>query len=103
MTRNESVDDLLEEHFDWSGDAMLVEEQGHKGDQNGEDKFFKHVFANPSQPEICAVLSQGVLQFSTDYRPASGTNHKIYDGSNSKDRFSKHLGQCLSKYKFFIF
>ena len=97
MTRNESVDDLLEDHFDWSGDAMLVEEQGHKGDQTGEDKYQKHVYANPLSPEICPVLSQAVLQFCTEYRPASSTNHQIYDGSNSKDRFSKNLGQCLRK------
>ena len=102
MTRNESVDDLLEEHFDWTEDAMLIEEQGHKGDQTGEDKFYKHLYANPNRPEICSVLALAVQIFCSEYRPASGTNHQIFDGTNSKDRFSKNLGQCLSKYFFKI-
>jgi len=102
MTRNESVDDLLEDHFDWTGDAMLIEEQGHKGDQCGEEKYWKHVYANPQHPEICSVLALAVHQFCSEYRPLSGTNHQIFDGTNSKDRFSKNLAQCLSKFMIYI-
>ena len=50
MSRSESVDTLMLQHVDWDGGALTIEEQGHKGDQNGEFKYAKHVYANPQQP-----------------------------------------------------
>ncbi len=47
MSRAESVDSLMLKHIDWDCDALIIEEQGHKGDQTGENKFGKHVYANP--------------------------------------------------------
>ncbi len=32
MSRSESVDSLMLQHVDWDGDALIIEEQGHKGD-----------------------------------------------------------------------
>jgi hypothetical protein len=36
MSRSESVDSLMLQHIDWECDALVIEEQGHKGDQIGE-------------------------------------------------------------------
>lgn len=95
MTRNESVKALMEEHFDWDGDAMLVMEQGHKGDQKGTEKYYKHVYANVLQPAICPILALSVLTFSTGFRQSGQVNHQIYDGTNSKDRFSSNLSDTV--------
>lgn len=57
MSRSESVSALLFEHLDWENDALIVEEQGHKGDQMGADRFGKHVYANSLQPWIERPLS----------------------------------------------
>ncbi|KAJ0391783.1 hypothetical protein P43SY_002897 [Pythium insidiosum] len=50
MSRSDSVDKIMLQHIDWAEDALIVEEQGHKGDQTGADKFGKHVYANPYEP-----------------------------------------------------
>ncbi len=73
MSRSESVDALMFHHISWEQDCMIIEEQGHKGDQSGkcvkcashfltyhckgEDKFGKHVYANPYEATNCPVLA----------------------------------------------
>jgi hypothetical protein len=51
----------------------------------GENKYWKHVYANPLQPEMCPVLAMAVFVFSSAYRPGAGT-HKVFEGDNTKDR-----------------
>ncbi|OWZ17608.1 hypothetical protein PHMEG_0008431 [Phytophthora megakarya] len=46
MSRSESVDGIMLQHIEWIDDALVIEEQGHKGDQTGAEKFCKHVYAN---------------------------------------------------------
>ena len=96
MSRSDSVDTLMEEHFDWNGDAMMVQEQGHKGDQSGKEKYWKHVYANPLNPIICPILALAVHVFSIAAH-SMDVNHKIYDGSNNKDRFGRNLQSTLSE------
>jgi hypothetical protein len=64
MSRPDSVDSLMLCHLDWDNDHLVVEEQGHKGDQSGTMKYGKAVYANPLQPCICPVLALAVLCFS---------------------------------------
>jgi hypothetical protein len=96
MSRSDSVDTLMEEHFDWEGDAMKIQEQGHKSDATGKEKYWKHVYANPLNPFICPVLALAVHIFSIAAH-STNINHKIYDGTNSKDRFGRNLSSTLSK------
>ncbi|ETM98041.1 hypothetical protein PPTG_24750 [Phytophthora nicotianae INRA-310] len=42
MSRADSVDTIMLQPIEWSEDCLIVEEQGHKGDQTGTDKFGKH-------------------------------------------------------------
>ena len=43
-----------------SGDALVVELPKHKGDQEGDTKYPRHVYANPLDPLICPVLNLGL-------------------------------------------
>ncbi|OWY99491.1 hypothetical protein PHMEG_00029495 [Phytophthora megakarya] len=73
--------------FDWN-DCLVIEEQGHKGDQTGADKFGKHVYENPYQPHQCAMLALAVHLFSCPERSLGG-KEQLFVGSDSKD----HLGE----------
>jgi hypothetical protein len=85
MSRSDSVDTLMFEHISWQDDSLIIEEQGHKGDGTGENKYGKHLYANPLQPELCPVLSLAVYIFCSAYRSDCGT-HQLFEGDNNKDR-----------------
>jgi hypothetical protein len=63
MSRGDSVETIMLQHIDWSEDAMIIEEQGHKADQAGEHKFEKHIYATPTTPHTCPILSLAVMIF----------------------------------------
>jgi hypothetical protein len=63
MSRGDSVETIMLQHIDWSEDAMIIEEQGHKADQAGEHKFGKHIYATPTTPHTCPILSLAVMIF----------------------------------------
>jgi hypothetical protein len=103
ISRTDSVDCLMLQHFEWEGDAMIIEEQGHKVDQTGENKFGKHIYANPLEPSVCPYLALAVYIFSANNRVGAGT-HQLFAGTNSKDRFYRNLmavcgsltsGECI--------
>ena len=98
MSRTESVDRLMLQHIEWDGDALIIEEQMQKGDQRGENKFGKHLYANPDQPEICPVLALGLLLFCYPNRPNG--KQQLFAGTNSKDRFHHLLNRLLQSIEF---
>ncbi|OQS03905.1 hypothetical protein THRCLA_21031 [Thraustotheca clavata] len=57
MSRNDSIDSIMLQHIDWQEDSLIIEEQGHKGDQTGADKEGEHVYANSNKPQICPILA----------------------------------------------
>ncbi len=73
----------------------LFESTGHKGDQTGEDRYGKHLYCNIVEPSICPVLALAVLIFTRGY--VSGNDKpQLFNGTNSKDRFSHLLSETLS-------
>jgi hypothetical protein len=44
ISRTEQVDCLMLQHFVWEGGAMTIEEQDHKADEAGENKFGKRIY-----------------------------------------------------------
>ena len=86
-------------HVNWLGDSLTIEEQGQKADQTGEDKFAKHLYANPLNAAIYPVLVIAVMIFScSDSSSAVGWSHQqLFAGTDSKGRFSKHLHTAMSK------
>jgi hypothetical protein len=96
MSRGDSSESLMLQHITWSEDALIVEEQGHKGDQTGEAKFGKHVYANPIEPHTCPILSLAVLLFCTTRKP--GGRQQVFLGTNSRDRFGHLLTELKSTF-----
>ncbi|KAF0735241.1 hypothetical protein Ae201684P_002820 [Aphanomyces euteiches] len=93
MSRSDSIDSIMLQHIDWQDDALIIEEQGHKGDQSGADKYGKHVYANPYQPHICPILSLAVLLFTFPSR--TKLDQQLFYGPDSKNGFGKILRRVL--------
>ncbi|KAF4150570.1 hypothetical protein GN958_ATG00232, partial [Phytophthora infestans] len=72
MSRADSIDTIMLQHIEWSEDCLIVEEQGHKGDQIGAEKFGKHVYSNPYTPSQSPVLALAVLLFCCPERGKGG-------------------------------
>jgi hypothetical protein len=95
MSRTETVDAIMLQHIGWSEDSLIIQEQGHKGDQTGEAKYWKHIYANPGDPAICPILALAVVVFAGPARDTLG-RQQIFLGSNNKDRFAKTLRQVVT-------
>lgn len=67
----------------------------HKGDQEGNNCYPKHVFAYTTNPTICPVLSMAVLIFSSGWR-RDGARHMLFCGSATESRFGKWLREVLA-------
>ena len=93
MSRSDSVDKLTLNVISWEGDALIIEEQGHKGDEKGENNIRKHIYANPYEPWICPILSTAVLVFCAGVRTAG--REKLFNGTDSKKRFGDILRELV--------
>lgn len=62
----------------------------HKGDQEGRDGMARHVFANTVSPEICPILSLGVLVLTAGVRH-DGASNLLFGNSHGESRFTKWL------------
>lgn len=96
MSRSESIETIMLQHIDWNEDALVIEEQGHKGDQAGADKFGKHVYANPKEPSICPILAIAVLLFCCPGRGMDG-RQQLFSGPSSSERFGKVFRKLVDK------
>ncbi|ETI42108.1 hypothetical protein F443_12713, partial [Phytophthora nicotianae P1569] len=75
----------------WTDDCLVIEEQGHKGDQTGAEKFGKHVYANPYEPSQCAIQSLAVHLFCCPERL-----QQLFIGDDNKNRFGRMLRRVIS-------
>jgi hypothetical protein len=96
MSRGDSIEKIMFPHIAWRIDCFGIEEQGHKGDQTGENKYSKSLYANPFNPAICPHLTIGVLVFAGGYRPEK-YRQQIFPGTSNKERFRHLLQGILSK------
>jgi hypothetical protein len=95
LARSVSVGKIMLQHIDWAGDCMVINVPKHKGDQSGEGLGMdKHIYANPSNPEICPLLSLAVLIFCK-HRTNDRRSHKLFVGDQSENRFVKILQNIL--------
>ena len=104
ITRTSMVSSMMMEHIGWEGDALLISTPKHKGDQEGEHCFARHLYANPTTPHICPVLALAVLTFARTLRhdPASQSNAepanlRVFDGPDNKARDSDTLQRCIAQ------
>ena len=58
--RSVNVEVIRLEHMGYSGDSFRFKFKKAKNDQGGDVDHTKHVYANPLQPAVCAVLAWAV-------------------------------------------
>ena len=78
------------QHISWEQDAMVITTPKHKGDQEGNNCYPKHVYANPLNPAICLILSMALLIFGGEWQ-RSGAKRMLFRGTATVGRFSKWL------------
>ncbi|KAF0723673.1 hypothetical protein Ae201684P_004994 [Aphanomyces euteiches] len=96
IARAASVASIRFDNMSWEGDALLVQYGRTKNDQEGTSCSPKHVYANPSCPWICHILSLSLLVF-TRGMPTSGSTTLLL-ASNSQERFSEWLAKISAGY-----
>jgi hypothetical protein len=104
IARTNTIASMMMEHISWEGDALLISTPKHKGDQEGVKCFARHVYANPSNPTICPVLSLAILTFVRSIRHdhelsptvQSLPNFRVFDGTDNTARYSDVLGRIIA-------
>jgi hypothetical protein len=104
IARTATVSSIMMEHVGWEEDALLITTPKHKGDQEGVKCFARHLYANPTFPEICPVLALAIVTFARTLRhdPSSDDDaapfkFRVFDGPDSTSRFSDTLQRCIAR------
>ena len=63
MGRSHSVATIMSSHMFWDQDALTVFLPKHKSNQSGANEVHKHIYAVPSNPAICPILSLAINIF----------------------------------------
>lgn len=95
ICRADTTTHLIYSCISWSNDALRVDIPKSKGLQLGADRGLAHqesVYANPVQPEMCAITALGIKVLCTTLLPTNGGLYRTSDQSNYS------LGQILPKY-----
>ena len=104
IARCSSVAAMMMQHINWEGDALLITIPKSKADQEGNNCFPRHLYANPLQPVICPVLALAVVIFTRivkhdPTRSAASTAlpcYRVFDGAHSESRFSDIMGRIIA-------
>lgn len=97
MARSLSVGSLMLQHISWENDSLLITTPKHKGDQEGNNCYPKHVYANTENPMICPILPMAIPVFSGGWR-RDGAKHMLFAGSAAESRFGKWLRELMEKH-----
>jgi hypothetical protein len=96
ISRSNNVGNLMFEHISWKGDALIVFLPKTKGDQEGENAFPRHLYANPENGAVCPVLALAVHVFSASAAPPSA-RLQVFQMSNPQAAFSNWLTEVWKK------
>jgi hypothetical protein len=96
ISRCASVSSLMFNHISWEEDAMVIVFPSHKGDKEGKHCSPKHVYANPSNPEICPILAFAIYIWTVGFRRTGAKTTVFGETDVIESRFSKWLRDvCL--------
>ena len=94
MCRACSAVSICFNHLEWRQDCLGVYFAHQKTDQFGErPRDARHVYANPTKPQICPILSMGIYFLCFPL----WNEKKIFPGGNQYDRFRKILSRLLEE------
>jgi hypothetical protein len=87
IARSSTVADLLWNNIGWLGDCMTVLYEKGKTNQDGMNKVPWHIYANPKDPLICAVLAMG-LKLCTETDTFGSRPFKLFPSPTTDNSFS---------------
>ena len=96
FARTASVADIHMQFFGLNCDAITIRLPRHKGDQEGNAFFPKHIYANPYDCKLCAFTALGIHIY-TDLMPDMGT--RLFQDGVLKS-FSNYFTKVLRTYGF---
>jgi hypothetical protein len=93
MSRVSNTLSIRYDHIEFVEDSLCVYFPKMKNDQMGErPKDPRHVYANPTNPSICPILSLGIYWTCYEFEK---DNNDLFVGSKQYERFRKILGRIL--------
>ena len=93
MARVGNVEAICLNHIEWENDSMVVYFAQGKTDQSGENaQYPRHVYANPTCPQICPILNLAMFLLCF---PLQSNQVKLFHGSSQYERFRKQLDNTL--------
>lgn len=92
MCRASNTQALRMVHLKWEEDCLVVHLARHKSDQEGERTDPKRIYANPSTPHLCMILSLGIY-FCVFGVPAP--EELLFDGDRQYNRFVTGLQRFI--------
>ena len=95
ICRSKNTVNIHRNHLSWTLDCLVIRFAHTKTDVEGGDQArVRHVYANPHNPEICAVTALG--KYFSLFEPKA--NAMLFD-QNSYHRFQKYLKKVVSSSK----
>lgn len=96
MCRSKNTAEICMSHMRWIQDALGIVFGQQKNDQEGEDKDYRHVYANPLNPAICPILALAIYLLCL--APFSENSEgRLFPGSEQAKRFGNFMGTFVSK------
>ena len=93
MARVGNIEAICLNHIEWENDSVVVYFAQGKTDQSGENaKYSRHVYANPTSPQICPILNLAIFLICF---PLQTDQVKLFHGSSQYERFRKQLEKTL--------
>ena len=98
MARSDNVTKCHLNHIEWRNDSLIIFFAHSKGDQEGINQQQPwHIYANPCQPDICAVLALAKYLFCNP--TLLSDNKKLFPGGNQYSRFMQCFHRALQSKK----
>ena len=93
MARVGNIEAICLNHIEWENDSFVIYFAQGKTDQGGENaKYPRHLYANPTCPQICPVLNLPIYLLCF---PIQDSQVKLFHGSSQYERFRKQLDKNL--------
>lgn len=94
MHRCSNTENIHFNHLKWDEDSLCVYFAHMKNDQMGERKDPRHVYANPLQPQVSAILSLAIYFLVCSFDRGASS---LFPGTKQYDRFEKALKRLCGK------
>lgn len=97
MCRSKNTAEICIPHMRWIGDALGFVFGQQKNDQEGDDRDWHHVYANPLDPAVCPILSLGIWFLCFPPFKNNKSENRLFPGDSQSARFGNFLRSFMSR------